>query len=147
MIEFLRFCSVVLAVSGFVQTANCLVDIPAMNNSVLISQTLILMLLYGIVPMLLGFSFFKRFGKQLKKETREKTEIALIKLATDKSGRITPAEVSVRMNMPLHDAKSLLSDLYYNNVFELHLSEEGNEVYKLNGFNSSDETGELRKIS
>lgn len=135
-----------LAVSGFVQISNCLLQIPGTDNHVALSQTLILMLMYGIIPMLLGVSFFLRFGKQLKKENREKVEIALIKLATDKSGRITPAEVSVKMNLPLHDARNLLTDLYYNNVFELLLSEEGSEVYKLNGYNAGS-SGELRQIS
>ncbi len=94
-----------------------------------ISTGLTVALLFGVFPLATGSWFLSWAFREAKQNNEKSLDKIIITLAIGQGGKITPAEVALKSDCSIEEAKNELDLLYGKGLFDLQLSEEGVIVY------------------
>lgn len=138
MASFLRFCSALIMVCGFFKGAFCLIELPASEHFTGFIQNGLKVLLFGVVPFYTGLYFYRFYHSQVLKRTEERKELEILKFAAARQGNLTSAEVAVKLNIPVEEAKRVLDKLSYRNILDCKITTKGHELYSITTFARED---------
>jgi len=104
------------------------------DNDMSVGENIIALLLLGIAPLLTAYFVGRKNSKKRNLKKRHKQESSLLKLAQDKQGIISVADVAINLQISADDAKQLIDHLYYRGIFELQITDNGASLYRLVDF-------------
>jgi len=88
----------------------------------------------GLVPMAAGgMLLYRAYARSMESE-REGAERGLLKMAEDRGGRLTAAEVASHSSYTIDEATKLLEGLHARGVAEMRVSDGGAIVFSFPGF-------------
>ena len=98
-----------------------------------VSTFLVATLFFGVVPLVAGIWLCLRLRRSAKRRARESGERMILKLAQERGGRLTVADVAMNTDLSSEQAKSLLDQCNLDRLAEMGVSESGVVVYTFRG--------------
>ncbi|MDM8515145.1 hypothetical protein QUF76_03010 [Desulfobacterales bacterium HSG16] len=99
---------------------------------------------YSLLVICLGGALFSirmvlkaRAGK--KKAVQEKKERRILRLITQKGGRVTPFEIASETSLTIEEAKNTLDNMCENGFGQLQVADTGSTIYVFYGIMSDHE--------
>ncbi len=87
--------------------------------------------IFGLLPLSLGIWLTTRIVKHLQEKRFREIEKNIIATTIKHGGRITPIELTLKLDISIEEAQKELDLLTQKDIFELEVSEEGVLVYHL----------------
>jgi len=87
--------------------------------------------LFGLLPLSLGIWLTVRIVKHLQEKKFREIEKNIIATTIEHGGRITPIELTLKLDISLEEAQEELDLLTQKDIFELEISEDGVLFYYL----------------
>ena len=94
------------------------------------SESLILMTLLGLGPVVCGFLMCRNMKRKAQHRKAEHIERQILQLAKENQGQLTISEVSMRLTLSSTEAKAVLDQCHLNHLAELSISDSGVVVYR-----------------
>ena len=92
----------------------------------------------GLVPMVAGaLLLYRAYARSIQSE-RERAERGLLRMAEDRGGRLTAAEVASHSSYTVDEASKLLEGLHARGAAEMRVSDGGAIVFRFPGFVDED---------
>jgi predicted HTH transcriptional regulator len=87
--------------------------------------------LFGLLPLSLGIWLTVRIVKHLQEKKTQRNRKNIIATTIEHGGRITPIELTLKLDISLEEAQEELDLLTQKDIFELEISEDGVLFYYL----------------
>ncbi len=104
----------------------------------------IILLIFSLLFAIGGFMMYRHHSRKAEKRSREYIEQDILKLAAEKHGKITPAEVVLSAKIGIDEAKKMLDSFCEQGLAQLNLTEKGVMVYVFDGFLSEEEKNTVK---
>lgn len=99
-----------------------------------IVTSLLLMLIFGIGPIIGGFYIYKNVKMRKLRELKSDIEQMILKIAHQNNGIVTPSELALNSGMSLEESKDELDKLQLKGYSDIEVNEEGRIYYKFDAF-------------
>ncbi len=133
---------------GLVMIAGAIIQIDKgeSKNSLLVD--LILVSIFGILPIFFGFRMLGNIKTQAKRNQNNEVESILIREAQSNGGKITIAEAVIALKKSLTETKIILDKMQAQSIFEIALSDDGTLYYVICQILDSNESksGQINRI-
>ncbi len=129
MHAILKIIAVILGLFGTVMLVGTLGNIDMIPDK--LSDWIGMVLAMNVLPIGLSIFLFRRSKKMAKDRDYRKYEAMVLKLAQDKGGILTVADVTVHTSMTYKEADSFLNEMYVHGVLDMYANAEGGIEYSL----------------
>lgn len=85
----------------------------------------------SLLPTAIGALLWRKAARLASDKRNRKHEALIIAIAQAKNGKITSADVAVESDLTVAEGKKLLHEMYVNDLFSMHIEDEGQIVYEL----------------
>ncbi len=100
---------------------------------------MVILLIFSLLFAIGGFMMYRHHSRKAERRSREYMEQDILKLAAEKHGKITPAEVVLATKVGIDEAKVMLDNFCANGLAQLNITDKGIMVYVFDGFLSEEE--------
>ena len=100
---------------------------------------MVILLVFSLLFAIGGFMMYRHHSRKAERRSREYMEQDILKLAAEKHGKITPAEVVLATKVGIDEAKVMLDNFCANDLAQLNITDKGVMVYVFDGFLSEEE--------
>jgi hypothetical protein len=104
------------------------------------------LVLLGIAPLVTGIVMLAQARKEGRRVRDNKLQAQLMRLAAQKSGKLTLGEVAMYLQIPIEEAEKKLAFMQSKGIFDLQLTERGAMVYRLIDYASPEEKYRARQV-
>ena len=129
MPTFLKILAFLLGLLGAIMLFGTLGNLNMIEEELVGWLTLVL--LANVLPIGLSIYFFRKSKKMAADRHYRKFEAMVIKLAQEKGGKLTIADVTVQTSMTFKEAEAFLKDMYVHGVMDMDVNAEGQIEYFL----------------
>lgn len=143
---FLRILAVLLFIFGGLLLLGFSIELVEGTSEESLAFDITMAVIFGLGPIIGGIFLWKAGSKKRRKYSTHKQETILLKIAQQKNGMLSVADVAIALEMTTEDAKHLIDKLYYKGVFELQITDNGATLYKLVNFSSDEDRSTAKPL-
>lgn len=121
--------SILMICWGILLTGGALISIDKGDYDNSLATELVLMSLFGVLPLVAGVWFFWDGQRKAKSAKINHTQVSLLRHAQTANGRITITEAALVLGQSVSSAKSILDEMQSKGIFEIAITDEGTLEY------------------
>jgi hypothetical protein len=141
---FLYIIGILLFVFGLVMILGSIIQIDKGEKS--LGSTIALSLGFGVLPTVAGLQICRRMKASARQRKIEREEHAIMLLATQHNGKLTPAELAMHTDMSVAQAQRLLEQYTIQGITSIGISESGARVFHFHELISDDEKDRAEEL-
>jgi hypothetical protein len=142
---FLYIIGIVMIVLGLFMTLGGVINIIEPDN-MSVGGAVALTVIMGILPTVAGYLICRRMKSNARHRQNEDDEHAIMMLATQHNGKLTPAELAMHTKMSVAQAQKLLEQYTIQGITSIGISESGARVFHFHELISDDEKDRAEEV-
>jgi hypothetical protein len=123
-------CAVVVGLFGFVMLAGVIIQFFEGTSKYSAFTDVLLSILLGVFPLVGGAALYGRVRRAVARRQREAREAAVLRVARDRQGVVTPVDVAADCGLSLEHAKEVLDRLHLRGFNEMDVTDTGTVIYR-----------------
>jgi predicted transcriptional regulator len=120
----------VVGLFGFVILVGVLIQLLEGTSKHAVVTDVLLAILLGVIPLIGGVILYRRVRRTVARRQQEEREAAVLRVARDRQGVVTPVDVAADCGLSLEHAQEILDELHRRGFNEMDVSDTGVVVYR-----------------
>jgi len=122
--------ALLVSVFGLVMLAGVLIQFLEGTSKYSLVTDVLLSILLGVLPLVGGVILYRRVRRTVARRQREEREAAVLRVARDRGGVVSPVDVAADCGLSLEHAQEILDELHRRGFNEMDVSDTGVVVYR-----------------
>jgi hypothetical protein len=122
--------ALLVGVFGLVMLIGVLIQLVEGTSKYSVVTDVLLSVLLGVVPLVGGVVLYRRVRRAVARRVREEREAAVLRVARDRQGVVSPVDVAADCGLSLEHAQEILDELHRRGFNEMDVSDTGVVVYR-----------------
>lgn len=97
------------------------------------------LLIFSVGFAIGGFMLYRYHTRRAERKSKDQIEQDILRIASERRGRVTPAEVVLATKLGIDEAKKMLDSFCEKGLAQLNITDKGVIIYVFDGFLSEEE--------